>query len=118
MPAPIPFAVATANRSGTFQTAPLNYPGGYSRIYFELDIPITSQYEDTTNGFTATLLVDGDASAATWTGGRVVARDGVTIDPPPAFEWDLTRVAVGAVLQVRMALTRAMKVGIQAGVIA
>jgi hypothetical protein len=116
MPAPINFSVAAAVRSGTFSTSPVTKQAGYTRIYWEMAIPVAAEYEDPGKSYTATLLVNGVGSDTTWQGGRAVNKQGV-VDPPPAIQYDISGVPVGATLQVRMNVPVAMTIGIQNGVI-
>jgi hypothetical protein len=91
MSTPITFSVAPALRSGSFfpwgtAQAPNEYPGGYSTLSFELDIPNASDYENAANGFTAIIWCSADGGqtynqydAWTWQGGRFISRPGTTI---------------------------------------
>lgn len=116
MATPIPFSVPASRRSGTFSTPVITLPAGYSRIYWELAIPKATEYEDPGNSYTAELLVNGSGSATTWIGGRATNKAGA-IDPPPAIQYDISAVPVGATLQVRMTVPVAFTIGIQNGVV-
>jgi hypothetical protein len=116
MATPINFSVAAAVRSGTFSTAAVTKPAGYTRIYWELNIPNTAEYEDPGRSYTARLLVDGVDPATTWTGGRVVNKS-LVVNPPPAIAYDVSTVPVGATLQVQMSVPVAMTIGIQNGAV-
>jgi hypothetical protein len=116
MSTPITFSVAPAVRSGTFSTTAFAKPAGYTKIYWELAIPIAAEYEDPGKSYTAQLLVNGVDPATTWAGGHSVNKLGA-VDPPPAIEYDISQVPVGATLQVRMTVPVAMTIGIQNGAV-
>jgi hypothetical protein len=116
MATPVTFSVAAAVRSGTFATTSVAKPAGYTKIYWELAIPVTAEYEDPGRSYTARLLVDGVDPATTWAGGRTVNKQGV-VNPPPAIEYDISQVPVGATLQVQMTVPVAMTIGIQNGAV-
>jgi hypothetical protein len=116
MPTPITFSVPARQRQGTFSSQVISYPGGYSRIYWELAIPKTAEYEDVTNQVTSQLFVNGVDPAGVWQGGRNVNKLGV-VDAPPAEEFDITQVPAGATLQVVITVNNPMTIGIQNGVI-
>jgi hypothetical protein len=108
--------VAARQRQGSFTSAVINYPGGYSRIYWELAIPKTAEYENVANEIDTFLLVNGTDPETVWQGGRTVSKTGVT-DPAPAIEYDISQVPAGATLQVQVNVINPMTVGIQNGLI-
>src|SRR3954469_5191665 len=121
MATPITFSVPAARRSGTFQTAPMTLPAGYTLLQWSLDIPKVAEYEDPSVGFTAEVHstppggIDGVYGSGTWAGGRVVLK-GVT-DPVPMFGFGLENVPVGSSVYVKILLTGTFTVGISGGVL-
>lgn len=123
MPTPIPFSVSAAVRSNTFQSATLTMPSGYTALFWELNIPNQSEYEDTGNSFTATIMYDPAGGTdftiygqATWVGGPATNKAG-DVDPPPAIQFDVTPIPVGAKVFVKLALGKSMTIGIQNGLL-
>jgi hypothetical protein len=121
MPTSIPFTVAPALR-GTPQGQTFNSPQvtktGHTKLYWEINIPSVSDYENTANHITSKMLVNGQDAASVWQGGRFTNKLGV-VDPPPAVEFDLSGVPDGATLQVQVIVTApaAFNVGIQNGLL-
>lgn len=125
MPTPIPFSVAAAQRTGSFATSVMDYPGGYSLMYWELSglgAGAGSDYENTGNHFLCRVLYSLDGGAtfaeydrATWDGGHAVGRGGA-VDPTPALSVGLANLPVSKV-KVQIDLTGTMTIGIQNGLI-
>jgi hypothetical protein len=116
-PIAIPAVPAAARPDGyTFTTAAINKPAGYSRIYWEFDIPIAAEYENTANEIDMFLLVNGDPSESVWKGGRATNKQG-TVDFSPPVQYDISQVPTGATLQIKFVVVKAMTVGIKNGVI-
>jgi hypothetical protein len=112
----IPFSVAASVRVGTFQTSLMTNPGGFTKIHWEFNIPITADYENVSNSIITQLLINGDPSSATWLGGRFVNKWG-TVDPAVAIEYDIGQIAAGATFQIKMIVANSMTVGIKNGLV-
>ena len=113
---PFSFSVPAKVRQGQFSTSVFTLSAPASTIYFELDIPNTSQYENTANTVTVQLLVNGSDPAIVWQGGRFVNKLGV-VDPPPPFEWDISQYPAGTSFQLTATVLNSMDIGIQNGLI-
>jgi hypothetical protein len=116
MPTPIAFSVPAARRSGTFDTAAMTMPEGYTLLRWTLAIPKVAEYEDPGNSFRAEVHaappggVDGIYQSAGWAGGRVVSK-GVT-DPAPTIAVGVDDIPVGSSVFVRVSVPVAMTIGI------
>lgn len=105
MATPINFSIAGAQRSGSFKTSVLTYPGGYSLLQWTLTglgSGAGSDYENTALAFTATVYSSTDGgntynayAAASWQGGPYSYK-GVT-DPPPDLQIGLGNLPAGDV---------------------
>jgi hypothetical protein len=118
MPNPINFSVPAAARADgfTFTSNAVAKPAGYTRIYWELDIPNVAEYEDIANEIDTFVVIDGVESESVWPGGRAVNKQG-TVDFAPAYAYDISAVPTGASLQVRFLVKKAMTVGIKNGAV-
>jgi hypothetical protein len=123
VPNPVPFAVAPAVRQGTFKApaSPVTLPAGYSKLYWELDIPLTAEYEDPSNVIVSRMLVNGTDPASTWTGGHYVDKLG-NVNPAPAVEFDIRAIPAGSTVQVQVEVNagspgKTMTVGVKNGLL-
>lgn len=112
-------SVSPAQRTGTFKTATLDYPGGYELLSWQLTglgSGPGSDYENPANGFTATVFSSTDGGntftvydQATWNGGPFT-HNGVT-DPPPTLAIGLGGLPVGKVF-IEIDLVGTMTIGL------
>ncbi len=102
MPNPVPFSknLMFHSTGSIAHRLTANYPGGFSTLYFELNIPITAEYEDAKNTIDWFLVVNGAAwGHGNWVGGRRMSKKG-EINPPPSFQSDIRSITVGATVDV------------------
>lgn len=111
---PFNFSVPAAQRQGTFQTPEFQISAPASLIFWQLDIPNTTEYEDVLNSVTSTLFVNGVDASTTWNGGRIKNKFGV-IDPPPSVMFDISGLPVGTKYQLVVTVARSMTVGVKNG---
>ncbi len=121
MPNPINFSVAPAQRSGSFQTSTMDYPGGYSILEWTLTglgSGPSSDFENPNNSFTAQVFMSTDGGVTflpgfvvTWQGGGPKVIHGVT-DPPPLMEVGIGSWPFPSKAFIKVILTGTMTIGI------
>jgi hypothetical protein len=120
MPTPINLNIATAQRTGVFETSVVAYPGGYSfwsGTLIGLGSGVGSDYENPANGLDIDIyneLTPGSGNYVIfdgfhWQGGPDNFK-GQT-DPPPAFSFPLNNLPVGNI-KVRFTFTGTFTVGL------
>jgi hypothetical protein len=125
MPTPITISISPALRSGSFSTAVLDYPGGYSFLNWSLTGMGTgpdSDYENPDNGFTALLYLSIDDgvtytsfTGAGWRGGPFTDKQGI-LDPPPILQSPLDGLPANSKVFIQVDLTGTFTIGIDASI--